>query len=93
MTHITRKFPGRSDGEIYQRVHELMEHIAAKFSLDYRRDDATKRGEVSKMGVTGSYSVRGEEVVVDLKFPMLVPGSMRRKVEEDIERRLDGLFS
>jgi hypothetical protein len=93
MAHITRKFPGRTDGEIYERVHQLMEHVAERFSLDYRRDDARKRGEVSKMGVTGTYSVRGEEVVVDLRFPMLVPGSMRRKVEEDIERKLDGLFA
>lgn len=93
MAHITRKFPGRSDGEIYERVHQLMEHVAAKFSLDYRRDEARKTGRVSKMGVTGTYAVRGEEVTVDLKFPMLVPGSMRQKVEEDIERKLDGLFS
>jgi hypothetical protein len=93
MAHITRRFPGRTDGEIYERVHQLMEHVAERFSLDYRRDDARKRGEVSKMGVTGTYSVRGEEVVVDLRFPMLVPGSMRRKVEEDIERKLDGLFA
>jgi len=70
-----------------------MEHVAAKFSLDYRRDEARKTGRVSKMGVTGTYAVRGEEVTVDLKFPMLVPGSMRQKVEEDIERKLDGLFS
>jgi len=70
-----------------------MQRIAQKLSLDYHRDGHTKSGKVSKMGVSGSYHVRGEEVVVDLKFPMLVPGSMRRKVEEDIERRLDGLFS
>ena len=93
MTNIRKRFPGRTDGEIYQRVHELMEHVAAKFSLDYRKDDARKRGEVSKMGVTGSYAVRGEEVVIDLKFPMLVPGSMRQKVQDSIERKLDGLFA
>jgi hypothetical protein len=32
-------------------------------------------------------------VDVDIKFPMLVPGSMRKKVEEDIHRKLDGLFA
>jgi hypothetical protein len=44
------------------------------------------------MGATGTYAVRDGGVTVELKFPMLVPGSMRRKVEEDVEKRLDGLF-
>lgn len=91
--HIRRKYPGRSDGEIFARVHDVMSHLAERFSFDYRKDDATRSGRVSKMGVTGTYEVRGEEVHVNLKFPMLVPGSMRQKVEEDIERKLDALFS
>jgi len=91
--HIRRQFPGRGDGEIFQRVHDLMLHLAERFSLDYRKDDQALSGRVSKMGVTGTYQVRGEEVVVDLKFPLLVPSSMRQKVEEDIERKLDALFS
>jgi hypothetical protein len=91
--HIRRTFAGRSEGEIFERVHDLMSHLAERFSLDYRKDDAARSGRVSKMGVTGTYQVRGEEVVVDLKFPMLVPSSMRQKVEEDIERKLDALFS
>jgi hypothetical protein len=32
-------------------------------------------------------------VTVDLKFPMLIPGSMRQKVQDDITRKLDGLFA
>ncbi|HVP68725.1 MAG TPA: polyhydroxyalkanoic acid system family protein [Anaeromyxobacteraceae bacterium] len=90
---IRRKFPGRSDAEIFDRVHDVMSHLAERFSLDYRRDEALRTGSVSKAGVTGTYQVRGEEVVVDLRFPMLLPGSWRRKVEEDIERKLDTLFS
>jgi hypothetical protein len=31
--------------------------------------------------------------VVDMKYPMLVPGSMRAKIEDHIERKLDALFS
>jgi len=91
--HIRRQFPGRTDGEIFERVHDVMMHLAERFSLDYRRDEKTLSGRVSKMGVSGTYQVRGEEVVVDLKFPILVPRSMREKVEEDIERKLDALFS
>jgi hypothetical protein len=93
MAQIKRTYPGKSADEIYGKVDQVMERIAEKLSLDYHRDQGAKSGKVSKMGVTGSYAVRGEEVVVDLKFPMLVPGSMRKKVEEDIERKLDTLFA
>ncbi len=93
MAQIKRMYPGKSADEIYGKVDQVMERIAEKLSLDYRRDQGAKSGKVSKMGVTGSYAVRGDEVVVDLKFPMLVPGSMRKKVEEDIERKLDTLFA
>ena len=93
MPQITRKYPGKSAGEIYSKVDEVMERIAQKLSLDYQRDHHRKTGKVSKMGVTGSYAVQDGQVTVDLKFPMLVPGSMRQKVQEDIERKLDGLFA
>ena len=92
MAKITRKYPGKTAGEIYTKVDEVMERLAQKLSLDYHTDGKAKVGKVSKMGVTGSYLVSDEEVTVDLKFPMLVPGSMRQKVQEDIERKLDGLF-
>ncbi len=93
MARISRKFSGRSDDEIFDKVHEVMERIAEEFSLDYRQDGKLRQGEVAKMGITGKFSVRSSEVVVDMKYPMLVPGSMRQKVEEDIERKLDALFS
>jgi hypothetical protein len=93
MAQIKRTYPGKSTDEIYGKVDEVMQRIAQKLSLDYHRDGKTKSGKVSKMGVTGSYLVRGEEVVVDLKFPMLIPGSMREKVTVDIERKLDELFA
>jgi hypothetical protein len=93
MAHqIKRSYPGKSTEEIYGKVDEVMARIAQKLSLDYHRDHEARSGKVSKMGVTGSYHVRGEEVVVDLKFPMLIPGSMRQKVTDDIERKLDELF-
>ena len=93
MALINRKFPGKSAAEIFEQVDKVMEGIAQRHSLDYRRDPGKKTGEVQKLGATGRYVVSDGEVNVELKFPMLVPGSMRRKVEEDIERKLDGLFS
>ncbi len=93
MSRITRKFPGKSAAEIYQRVHLVMGEVAQAFSLDYRTDAAAWSGTVSRMGISGAYQVRDGEVAVDVKFPMLIPGPMRRKVEDDIQRRLDALFA
>jgi len=93
MPQIKRSYPGKSEGEIYSRVDAVMERIAQKLSLDYHRDGNSKSGKVSKLGISGSYLVQHEEVTVDLKFPMLVPGSMRARVQADIERKLDELFA
>ncbi len=92
MAVITRSFPGKSDHEIFARVDEVMAGIARRHSLDYRKDDAARTGTVSLMGGSGSYAVRDGQVTVELKYPFLVPGAMRRKVEEDIGRKLDQLF-
>ncbi len=89
---ITRRYPGKKASEIYERVDAMMERIAEKMQLDYKKDGAAKSGKVSKMGVSGAYAVKDEEVTVELKFPMLIPGAMREKVQADIERKLDGLF-
>lgn len=93
MPQIKRTFPGKSAGEIYEKVDEVMERIARKLSLDYQRDGDTRTGKVSKLGISGTYLVRDGEVTVDLKFPMLVPGSMKQRVQGDIERKLDELFT
>jgi hypothetical protein len=93
MPQIKKSYPGKSAGEIYVKVDEVMERIAQKLSLDYQKDGKARTGKVSKMGISGSYLVADGEVTIDLKFPMLIPGSMRQKVQEDIERKLEGLFS
>jgi len=93
MARITRRFEGRNDDEIFEKVHEVMERIAEEFKLDYRQTQALRSGEVSKMGISGKFAVKASEVVVDMKYPMLVPGSMRAKIEDHIERKLDALFA
>jgi hypothetical protein len=93
MAHIRRKFPGKTAAEIYAKVDAVMEGIARRHSLDYRKDAGARTGEVAKLGASGRYAVADGEVTVELRFPMLVPGSMRKKVEEDIEKKLDGLFA
>jgi len=93
MHRITRQYPGKSAAEIFTRVDALMSGMAERHGLEYRKDDAACSGAVSKMGVHGAYACKDGEVSIEVKYPMLVPGSMRRKLEEDIERRLEGLFS
>jgi hypothetical protein len=92
MALITRRFPGRSDHEIYLRVDEVMAGVARRHSLEYRKDDAGRSGSVSMMGGSGRYAVRDGQVTIELKYPFILPGAMRRKVEEDIARKLDRLF-
>ena len=93
MAQFNKKYPGKNAEEIFAKVHEMMERIAQKLSLAYKSDPIKKAGAVSKLGVNGKYQVKEGEVSIDLHFPMLVPGSMKKKVEEDIQRKLDGLFS
>jgi hypothetical protein len=93
MPQIKKSYPGKSAGDIYVKVDEVMQRIAQKLSLDYKKDAEARTGKVSKMGISGSYLVSEGEVTIDLKFPMLIPGSMRQKVQEDIERKLESLFS
>lgn len=93
MAHIHRKFPGKSAQEIYRRVDEVMEDIAGEMSLDYRSDEARRTGQVSKMGITGAFAVKEGEVSVELKYPMLIPAALRKKVEDRIGEKLDGLFA
>jgi hypothetical protein len=93
MPQFSRKYPGKSAEEIYARVDRTMAQMAEKHSLDYETDDADRTGKVSKMGIAGKYEVREGEVTIDLKFPMILPGSMKKSVEEAILKRLDSLFA
>jgi hypothetical protein len=92
MANIHRKYPGKSADEIYQRVDEVMADVADEMGLAYTTDEGRRTGQVAKMGITGSYAVKEGEVSVDLKFPVLVPGSLKKKVEDGIGKKLDGLF-
>lgn len=93
MATIRRKFAGKTDHQIYEKVHEFMQGVAAELSLDYQTDTTRRSGKVAKMGVTGSYTVAGGEVAVELSYPMLLPGAMRKKVEAKIEKKLESLFA
>ncbi len=93
MPQIKRTYPGKNAEEIYQRVDQTMERLTAKMGLKYDKDPASRTGKVSKIGISGTYLASDGQVTVDLHFPMLIPGSLKKQVQEDIERRLDGLFA
>jgi hypothetical protein len=93
MPQFSRKYPGKSDDEIFRKVDETMAQMAQKHSLNYEKDAAGKTGKVGKLGIAGAYAVREGEVTIDLKFPMILPGAMKRTVEEAIVKRLDNLFA
>lgn len=93
MPQIKREYPGKDAQQIYEKVDQVMERLTAKMGLKYDRDPAAKTGKVSKMGISGVYAAGDGHVTIDLHFPMLVPGAMKKQVQEDIERRLDGLFA
>jgi hypothetical protein len=93
MAQIKREYPGKNAQQIFEKVDQVMERLTAKMGLKYEKNPDGKTGKVSKMGISGVYVAGDGHVVIDLHFPMLVPGSMKRQVQEDIERRLDGLFA
>jgi len=93
MPQIKREYPGKSAQEIYEKVDAVMERLAGKMGLHYDKNPSERTGKVSKMGISGSYTASEGAVDVDLHFPFLVPASMKKKVQDDIERRLDGLFA
>jgi hypothetical protein len=93
MSQIHRKYPGKKADEIYEKVDQVMERLTEKMGLKYDKDPAARTGKVSKMGIHGTYAAIEGEVTIDLHFPMLIPGSMKKQVQEDIEKRLDGLFA
>jgi hypothetical protein len=92
MPQIKREYPGKNAQEIYEKVDVVMERLTVKMGLRYDKDPDAKTGKVSKMGISGVYLAMDGQVTIDLHFPMLVPGSMKKQVQDDIERRLDGLF-
>jgi Putative polyhydroxyalkanoic acid system protein (PHA_gran_rgn) len=93
MPQIKREYPGKKADEIYEKVDQVMERLTVKMGLKYHKDPVKKTGKVSKLGIAGTYLASDGQVVIDLNFPMIIPGSMKKQVQEDIERRLDGLFA
>src|SRR3990172_8231868 len=93
MPLITRKYPGKNAQDIYEKVDQVMQRLTVKMGLKYDKHPKERAGKVSKMGITGKYLAKDGEATVDLHFPILLPGKLKKQVQDDIERRVDGLFA
>jgi hypothetical protein len=93
MPFIRRRYAGHTDPEIYEKVDGVMERLAGEMGLAYETDAAARTGKVAKMGINGRYVVEAGEVTVELSYPMLLPGSLRKRVEEKIASHLQNLFA
>lgn len=87
-----RTFAGKNAAEIYQATKKVIEDLAGKYSLKHQADDQKLSGTVKQIGVNGSYQASSEKVAITLEYGMLIPGSIRDKVQAEVTRQLDKLF-
>lgn len=90
---IERTFQGKSSQEIFERASRTIEELAGRYSLKHEPAPASLAGRVSRAGAEGRYRVEGERLTLDLEFSFLVPGAVRKKVQDEVTGRLDRLFA
>jgi len=88
-----RSYGGKSAGEIYQATKKVIENLSGKYGLKHQPDDAALSGTVSQLGVNGTYRASGDKMTIELSYGFLVPGGLRSKVQDEVNRQLDGLFA
>ena len=88
-----RTYKGKSGQEIFERTRKTIDQLASRYALKHEANEASLRGTVSRMGTEGRYRVEGEKLTLDLDYSFLIPGAMRRRVEDEVNQRLDGLFA
>ena len=85
-------YPGKTTQEIFEATRKTIDEIAVKHSLKHDVDAARLFGKVARTGVNGSYQAVGEKITLELDFSMLVPGSIRKRVADEVQAKLDKLF-
>jgi len=88
-----RTFAGKTSQEIFEATRKTIDDLAHRYSLKHEPEAARLRGKVSRMGTEGIYQVVGEKLTLDLAFSFVIPGAVRRRVETEVNERLDALFS
>ena len=62
-------------------------------ALRHETDAAKLSGTVARMGANGRYQVTGEKLQIELEFGLLVPGPIQKRVADEVNGKLDGLFA
>ena len=88
-----RTFSGKTAQEIFERTRKTIDELAQRYSLNHQPDASALRGKVGRMGTEGRYRVEGERLTLDLDYSFLIPGPMRRRIEDEVNQRLDALFA
>jgi Putative polyhydroxyalkanoic acid system protein (PHA_gran_rgn) len=90
---VERDFPGKTSKEIFDRTAQIIEELAGRYSLKHQPEAGTLSGKVSRSGVEGRYNVVGERLTLELEFSFLIPGVLRKRVQDEVAGRLDRLFA
>ncbi len=70
----------------------MIEGVATKYGLKHDTNDQSLKGTVKRTGVDGAYHAAGDKLSLSLDFGFLIPGSIREKVQTEIEKRFEQLF-
>ena len=87
-----RSYPGKTATEVYQATKRVIDGLAERYGLKHVADDQACRGKVTRTGVNGSYHANGDRISIELEFAFLIPGMVRTKVQDEVNRQLDKLF-
>jgi hypothetical protein len=87
-----RIYSGRGGAEIFERTRKAIDELATRYALKHEPNASALRGAVSRLGTQGRYRVEGEKLILDLDYAFLVPAALRRRIEDEVNQRLDSLF-
>ncbi len=88
-----RTFTGKTPEDIFDRTRQTIEGLAQRYALKHEPDAKGLSGKVSRMGTTGRYRVVGDKLTLDLDYSFVMPGALRKRVEDEVNQRLDGLYT
>ena len=88
---LQRRYDGRSDPEIYERLLERLGPVADKYDLTVERDDPHHVVSVKRAGLKGRLAVDDAMVQARLELSFLLR-PIRGPVVSGIEEVLDDLF-
>lgn len=91
---MERRFPGHDEREIFDRLVEGLSDVAKQFALKLDTDQEAMKGRIHRLGaIDVKFDVVEDALSATLDFGMLIPRKIREKIKEELDRRLDTLFT